>query len=215
MVIGITGNIATGKSTVAGMLGQLGAEVIDADKVAHAVMREDAHVRQRITEIFGAGILRADGEIDRRLLGAVVFSDPDAMMQLEAIVHPATINRIQQHVSESAAVIVVVEAIKLVESNLVDICHQVWITICPRSQQIARLMDGRGLSKSEAEMRIDAQPSQADKLSRADVIIDTSSTIASTEAQVQTALNRSGFRVGCDGHIRYNGSDCEPGIRIQ
>jgi dephospho-CoA kinase len=186
-LIGLTGNIATGKSTVAGMLVALGADAIDADEVAHAMMRTGTPVHARIVEAFGSEMLAADGEIDRRRLGARVFADREALAQLEAIVHPATLEAVDRRVAASSATVVVVEAIKLIESGMAGGCDSVWVTTCRPKQQIERLMRSRGLSRAEAALRVRAQAPQEEKLARADVAIDTSGTLDRTREQVRAA----------------------------
>ncbi len=190
LMIGLTGNIATGKSTVAGMLAKLGAETIDADKVAHEVMRVGTPVHAAIVETFGAEALAPDGGIDRERLGEIVFADPAALARLEAIVHPATIEAISRRVAASPAEVIVVEAIKLIEAGMAEGCDSVWVTACRTEQQIARLMKTRDLSRIEAEQRVRAQPPQEVKIARADVVIDTSCTLAQTREQAQAAWER-------------------------
>jgi len=194
-VIGLTGNIATGKSTVAAMLAQLGAHVIDADALAHQIMRAGTPVWQHIVDEFGSGILQRDGEIDRDRLGALVFSDPEALARLEAIVHPAVIAESERLLQELQSVplssasdldikVAVLEAIKLIESGMHRRCNELWVVTCSREQQLKRLTEQRGLSTAEAELRIAAQPPQADKVAYADVVIDNSADLERTRAQV-------------------------------
>ncbi len=187
IIIGLTGNIGTGKSTVAGMLAELGAEVIDADKVAHEVMWAGTPAHAALVEIFGPEVLAPDGEIDRKRLGGLVFADPTALARLEAIVHPATIGAIHRRINDSSADVVVVEAIKLIESGMADAYDSVWVTTCRREQQIQRIVDARGLSRAEAEQRIRAQPPPEEKIARADVVIDNSGSLSQTQEQVQAA----------------------------
>jgi dephospho-CoA kinase len=186
-LIGLTGNIGTGKSTVARMLAELGAETIDADKVAHEVMRSGTPAHARIVEAFGPEVLDHDGEIDRTRLGSIVFADPAALARLEAIVHPATLIAVNHRIAASSADVVVVEAIKLIEAGMADACDCVWVTTCQPEQQIHRVMGGRDLSRAEAERRVRAQPPQEEKIARADVVIDTSGSLSRTRAQVQAA----------------------------
>jgi dephospho-CoA kinase len=187
LLIGLTGNICTGKSTVANMLIDLGAEVIDADKVAHEVMRASTPAHRAIVETFGPGVLGPDGEIDRKRLGALVFADPAALARLEAIVHPVTLEAIHRRVDAVSASVVVVEAIKLIEAGMADVCDSVWVTTCRPDQQVHRLVGGRGLSPAEARQRVEAQSPQEEKIARADVIVDTSGSLSWTRAQVRWA----------------------------
>ncbi len=200
LLIGLTGNIGTGKSTVAEMLAELGAEVIDADKVAHEVMQPGTPAHARIVETFGPEMLDHDGEIDRKRLGALVFADPAVLARLEAIVHPAILEAIHRCISATSAAVVVVEAIKLIEVGMADACDGVWVTTCRPEQQVYRIMGGRGLNWAEAEQRVRAQSPQEKKIARADVVIDTSGTLARTQAQVQAAWERLTRREGGGEH---------------
>lgn len=185
-LIGLTGNIATGKSTVAAMLAELGATVIDADKLAHQAMRHDTEVFERVVSAFGRDVIGADGEIDRERLGGIVFGDPVALRRLEEIVHPAVGVEVSRRIAEAQTLVVVIEAIKLIEAGIHRICQALWVTTCPTEQQIDRLK-GRSLSFDEARRRITAQPPQAQKKSLADVVIDTSGDLAETWRQVKSA----------------------------
>jgi len=190
-VIGLTGNIATGKSQVAQMLARRGAEHIDADRLAHQVMARDTPAWQQIVEAFGREILDADGEIDRKQLGTIVFASEPDLARLEQIVHPAVIACTEERIASTEADVVVVEAIKLIESGMVlRLCDVLWVVTATREAQIKRLMDTRGLSQDEAVLRIDAQPPQSDKAARADVVIDNSGTLEETERLVSCAWNQ-------------------------
>jgi len=189
VLIGVTGNIGAGKSTVGRMLGSLGAEVIDADRIAHAVMHSGTPVFEELTEAFGQTIIGPDGEIDRRGLAAIVFVDPTALARLEAIVHPATVRAIEQRIADSSAVAVVVEAIKLIEAGLADTCESVWVVTSTSEQQIERAV-ARGMALAEAERRIQSQSTQDEKVAHADVVIDNSGSLHATCAQVTAAWNR-------------------------
>lgn len=161
--------------------------MIDADQVAHQVMRAGTPVHSAIVEAFGPQVLAPDGEIDRRRLGAVVFADPQALARLERIVHPATIAAIEQRIATSPACAVVVEAIKLIESGMAEAYDSLWVTVCNPEQQLQRIMAERNLSKAEALLRIQAQPPQEEKIVRADVVIDNSGSLEHTRTQVQHA----------------------------
>jgi len=186
-VIGLTGNIATGKSVVAAMLEKLGACVIDADVLAHRAMRTGTEVNRRIVERFGREVLRADGEIDRARLGPIVFSDPSALEDLESIVHPAVEQETLRQIAACERPVAVVEAIKLLEANMHEHCDAVWVVTCSRQQQIARLVTSRDLTTSEAELRVNAQPPPDEKVARADLVIDNSRRLEDTWSQVVCA----------------------------
>jgi dephospho-CoA kinase len=188
LVVGLTGNIGTGKSTVMAILAELGAAGIDADKVAHQVMLPGEPAYAQIVAEFGPELAPNGGPIDRARLGQIVFSDPAALARLEAIVHPAVAQRIQQVVADAQAPVVVIEAIKLLEAGLsVQLCDTVWVVTTPRAVQIQRLMATRGLSEAEAILRIDAQPPQEEKIARADVVIDNSGSLDDVRRQVENA----------------------------
>jgi dephospho-CoA kinase len=185
-IIGLTGNIGAGKSIVAAMLRELGAEVIDADRVAHEVMAAGTPEWQRLVERFGDGILQPDGAVDRRKLGAIAFGDAAALRDLERILHPAVRARIRARFA-AAGTPVVVEAIKLLEGGLYLEVDAVWVVAADRAVRVRRLMETRGLTQAEAGARVDAQTPESDKVARADVVIENSGDLASTRAQVLAA----------------------------
>lgn len=188
IVIGLTGNIGTGKSTVMGMLIELGAMGVDADKVAHEVVAPGEPAYTQVLAEFGPEIAPNRGPIDRARLGQIVFSSPTALARLEAIVHPAVSERIGRLVTDAQTQVVVIEAIKLLEAGLsVQLCNVIWVVTAPRAEQIQRLIATRGLSEQEAILRIDAQPPQAEKAARADVIIDNSGSLEDVRRQVEHA----------------------------
>jgi len=195
-VIGLTGNIAAGKSTVAAMLGRLGACVIDADQLAHQVMRAGTEVYRVIVMRFGEGVLDPNGEIDRSALGGIVFSDPDALRDLERLVHPAVIEETRLRLRECRNCVCVVEAIKLLEAGMDALCDVVWVVTASRGQQIDRLMRERHLTAAQAQARIEAQPSPEAKLARADVVIDNSGSLEEAWAQVLGAWEAGPRRGG-------------------
>ena len=169
------------------MLSELGAEVIDADRIVHTVLAPDGAAYPAVVAAFGAGILAPDGTIDRRTLGDRVFADADALAQLERLTHPPVIAIIGERIAASAATVVVVEAIKLLESGVAADYEAIWVTTCPETAQLARLTKSRRLTREDALRRIHAQPPQAAKLARADVVIDTGGTLDETRAQVIAA----------------------------
>ncbi len=184
-VIGLTGNIACGKSLVLSTLQELGAETFDADRVAHDVMRHGTDAWKQIRTRYGCEVVGDDGEIDRRKLGSIVFADPEALDDLDKIVHPATVAAIRQRVGESEHAVAVIDAIKLFEAGLAADCDEVWVVDCTREQQVERLMARNNLTREDALIRIDAQPLQAEKIARANRIIDNSRTPEETMASVR------------------------------
>ena len=190
-LIGLTGNVATGKSLVARMLSELGAHVIDADALTHELERQGRPAYAAIVAAFGPGILRADGEIDRAQLGKLVFSDPKALRRLEAIVHPAVAAEIARQISDLKSrtldkrAVIVVEAIKLIEAGLHKQCGALWVVTCRPGLQLDRLIRTRGLSEANARLRIVAQPPQSEKAALADVLIENNGTLDELRAQVR------------------------------
>ncbi len=190
IIIGLTGNIATGKSAVMRLAAAQGALTIDADRVVHGILMDDTAVQQQIAAAFGDQVLDADGQIIRPVLGQIVFNDPQALVQLEQIVHPAVHQRVLDQIRTSPEAVIMIEAIKLLEGKLHTICAQVWVTTCTRERQLERLQICRGLDEATAVYRIDAQNPQADKIARADVVIDTNGLMTATQAQFKQAWNQ-------------------------
>jgi dephospho-CoA kinase len=186
--IGLTGNVACGKTTVGRLLVERGAEYIDADTLAHVLMEPGTPEHARIVERFGPAVLLPDGRIDRSKLGPIVFADPAALHDLEAILHPGVRGEIRRRLRASTAAMVVVDAIKLLESGLAHEMDAVWVVTCPRAEQMRRLVTDRGLTAAQAELRIDAQAPQEEKVRQATVVIDNGGTLAETEIQVLSAL---------------------------
>jgi len=170
-IIGLTGNIATGKSVVRRMLEHLGAYTIDADALAHRAIAKDAPGYKPVIETFGKWILGADGQIDRSRLGGLVFRDSDALLNLENIVHPLVGQAVEILVQRANQRVVVVEAIKLLESELRNVCDSIWVTYAPEEIQVERLMRKRNYSREEAINRIHTQGAQSVKIERANIVI--------------------------------------------
>jgi dephospho-CoA kinase len=193
-LIGLTGNIATGKSTVAKMLEELGATVIDADALVHELQRPGTPVFNAIVAAFGSGILDRAGEIDRKALGSIVFADPEKLRTLEDIVHPAVLIESARRITEAPTPIVVYEAIKLIEAGRAEMCDALWVVTARSDVQLHRLMRDRRMSEAEARQRIEAQPPQSEKIKRATVVIDNSGVLANTQKQVETAYQAIEFQ---------------------
>lgn len=189
-LIGLTGNIACGKSTVLAELRRLGAAVLDADAVVHRLLRTDAAVQEAVAAAFGPAVLAADGGIDRRALGAIVFADPAALARLEALLHPAVLSYTREWLAGVSSAVAVVDAIKLFEAGIADWCDEVWVVTCPAEERARRLVAYRGMRPEEAWQRIRAQPPQEEKAARADVAIDNSGLLSRTLAQVRAAWRR-------------------------
>lgn len=190
-VIGLTGNIATGKSVVRKMLEHLGAYGIDADTLAHRVLAKGAPAYQPVVDTFGKWILSADGQIDRAKLGKLVFADPEALARLEFLTHPYVAQAVDILVRRAPQSVIVIEAIKLIESGLRARCDSLWVTYTPRNIQIARLVQKRQMHEAAAIQRTDAQRPQEEKLAVANFVIRNEGSFESTWRQVQSAWQQT------------------------
>lgn len=190
-VIGLTGNIGTGKSVVRKMLEHLGAYGIDADALAHRVIAKGAPGYKPVVETFGRYILRADEEIDRVKLGKLVFSDPDRLAYLEKIVHPIVGKAIDLIIKRARQCVVVIEAIKLLEAGISKNCDSIWVTYAPPETQQLRLVKKRKMAKADAWRRISAQSPQEEKVQAARVVIKNENTFEDTWWQVVAAWRKS------------------------
>ena len=190
IIIGLTGNIATGKSAVMNLAAEQGALAIDADKIVHEILANDIGVQEAIVTAFGPTIQKDDGRIDRQALGKIVFNDRQALRQLEEIIHPVVHRQVIKIIQDTAAPIVIIEAIKLLEGKLSGICDTIWVTRCPRDIQLQRLQVCRGLDQETAAMRIDSQPPQEEKVAQADIVIETGGRMEDTRRQFAAAWSR-------------------------
>lgn len=185
IVIGLTGNIATGKSLVLRMLQELGATAIDADKLVHELMMPGTSVYQAIIEEFGKFVVTDSGQIHRRRLGRIAFAIPEALAKLESITHPGVRQEILRRIDRATTPVVAVEAIKLFESGLVDHCQSVWVVTATPDVQLKRLVERRKMPPDQAQQRIQAQSPQQEKVAKAGVVIDNSGELARTWASVR------------------------------
>ncbi|UYN91644.1 MAG: dephospho-CoA kinase [Anaerolineales bacterium] len=189
-VIGLTGNIATGKSVVRRMLEHAGAFGIDADALSHRAIEQNGPGYAAVVQSFGKYILKADGEIDRKKLGQIVFSDPQALKLLEGIIHPIVREGVAHLARLSPHQVIVIEAIKLLESPLREACDVIWVVTADEAVQLARLKQKRGMDLDEARKRMANQSSQAEKAAQADTVIDNSASIEQTWQQVKDAWRK-------------------------
>jgi dephospho-CoA kinase len=195
LTIGLTGGIGSGKSTVAKLLTQLGAEVIDADIVGHEVYRPGSDGWQQVVDAFGRDIVAADRSIDRKRLGAVVFGDPTALKRLTAIVHPLIHREIERRIATRRAAgfrqPIVVEAAVLIEANWLDLVDEVWLVVASRHSVLTRLQADRGMKTAHIEARIGAQLSDGERRQHADVVIENGGSLGDLEARVRAAWVRA------------------------
>ena len=186
-VIGLTGNIATGKSVVRKMLEHLGAYGIDADALAHRAIAKGAPGHDLVLKSFGEWVLDGEGQIDRAKLAKVVFSDPKALERLEAIVQPLVTHAIDILIRRSKHSVVVIEAIKLLETDLAAGCDTIWVVDATEKLQVARLIQKRNMSETMAKQRVASQLPQALKLQSAKIVITNNGSFEDTWDQVQDA----------------------------
>lgn len=187
--IGLTGNIGCGKSVVGDMLQELGAEYVDADRVVHGLLAAGSPLADGVIARFGPEVRADDGGVDRPRLGAVVFADPNALRDLEQLLHPAVRIELRRRMAECTAPAIVIDAIKLIENGLHEEVDSVWVVTCTPEDQRRRLATLRGMSLADAETRISAQPPQEEKLPFANVVIDNSGSLEATRQQVEVAWN--------------------------
>jgi dephospho-CoA kinase len=186
---GLTGGIASGKSTVARYFQDLGAYIIDADRVGHELIEPGRAAYREILESFGNEILDSDGQIDRTKLGPKVFADPHQLQTLNSILHPRIIARVQELSTEQRRrdphAVVVVDAALIFESGIGGTLRKVVVAWCRPEQQVERLMAKTGVSSEEAERRIHAQMPVEEKRHRADYVIDCSGSMEDTRRQAE------------------------------
>jgi len=184
IILGVTGSYASGKSSVARMLGELGAAVIDADKIAHDLIRPGRPAYKEMVRIFGKGILKKDKHIDRASLGCSVFGDERLLKKLDQSLHPRIITAIKEGIRASRAKVVVLDAPLLLEAGLGQAVDKLIVVVASRAKQIQRARKKTGMSVSGISQRIDAQRPLEEKSAMADFIIDNNSTLQKTKKQV-------------------------------
>jgi dephospho-CoA kinase len=185
LVIGLTGNIATGKSSILDYLSRLGAYVIDADKLAHQAMTPDGPAYQAVVAEFGPAILNPDKTINRKALGQIVFTNADLLNKLEQIVHPAVFAMTVKLAEAAPSSVIVLEAVKLLEAGpMFSQCDEVWVVTTRPEVQLRRLMENRGMDEATARQRMGMQSPQAAKINQADRVIDNSGTLDELYAQL-------------------------------
>jgi len=193
-LLALTGGIASGKSTIAALLADRGAVVVDADAIVREVQSPGSPVLANIAAEFGSGVLQPDGSLDRAALGALVFGHPDRLARLNALVHPAVRTESERRFAAAFAVdpsaVVVYDVPLLAEARGGDPWDLVVVAHCPAELRVRRLVDARGLSESDARARIGSQASDEDRLALADVVIDTSADMDATRRQVDELWRR-------------------------
>jgi dephospho-CoA kinase len=190
-IVGLTGGIGSGKSTVVSVLAELGARVIDADRIGHEMYRPGTEGYERVVATFGRDVVAADGTIDRRALGALVFGDSAALARLNAIVHPLIAAEVSRRIAaaraEGSTAPIVVEAAILLEAGWRPLVDRVWVVSAARENAVARVVASRGLAPGEVERRLDAQMPDAERRRQADLVIENDGTPAALRAEVEKA----------------------------
>ena len=193
ITIGLTGGIASGKSTVSAMLRELGAHVIDADQVGHAVYEPGAPAWDQLVQAFGREIVGEDGRIDRKKLGPIVFADPARIQTLNSIVHPLMRKMMEDRLEalrqealrqEGITTIAVIEAAILIEGGWASLVDEIWVTAVPESVALERLVGRNGLTPEQAEARIRSQMGNEERKQYALRVIDTAGSLEDVQLQV-------------------------------
>jgi dephospho-CoA kinase len=191
--IGLTGGIGSGKSTVSQLLGELGAFIIDADKVGHEIYLPGKEAWKQVTAAFGQDILAADQTIDRKKLGAIVFGSEDARKKLNSIVHPLMFTdiarRIKEKRAEGFAKPIVVEAAILIEANWLPLADEVWLVVTNKNAVIERVASQRGMAAKETEARIASQIADSERRKYATLVIENDGSLDELKNKVQQAWN--------------------------
>ena len=186
-IIGLTGGIGSGKSTAAKFLAELGAAILDLDRVGHEVIKKGRPAYGKLVGEFGEGILKADGSIDRARLGSLVFRDREALQRLNRIVHPAIDEMVKERVEglrRRGVKVVVLEAAAMLEAGRAFQMDEIWVTTAPEAAVLDRLKERSGYGEAETRARIDAQMPDEERLRQADVIINTDGTLEEVRARV-------------------------------
>ena len=192
-VIGLTGGIGSGKSTVSQCLAELGATIIDADKVGHEAFKPDTEVWRDVVATFGREILTSTGEINRKKLGEIVFNNPESLLQLNKIMHPRMSDMIKAQIEEyrqQGIDVVVLEAAILIEVNWIPLVDEVGVTVAPESAVLERLKEQRGLEEEQTLARIRSQLSTEERIKHADVVINNDGDLDEVKAKVKELWER-------------------------
>ena len=192
-VIGLTGGIGSGKSTVTLFLAELGAVIIDTDKLGHETFQPGSEVWQQVANEFGKQIISTDGTIDRKKLGEMVFARPEARARLEEIVHPAIYNIVKLRLKEyekQKTKLAVLEVPLLVEAGWESLVDEVWVTTAPQATILKRMKQNKGMAEEETLARIQSQLSSEERVKHADIIIDTNCTLDELKARVKEQWQR-------------------------
>jgi dephospho-CoA kinase len=192
-VIGLTGGIGSGKSTASQFLKELGAVVIDLDKVGHDLLKKGGVVYKQVLSAFGERILSANGEIDRARLGKIVFNDPDALKRLNDIIHPAIDKKVEEKIQANrrrGVKVIVFEAAVMLESDRSFLVDELWVVTAPIPAVLKRIKERSGYSDEEAGKRIDSQLTDEERNKKADVVISNDGTLEDFKAKVKAEWDK-------------------------
>ncbi|MFC1932072.1 dephospho-CoA kinase [Chloroflexota bacterium] len=192
-VIGLTGGIGSGKSTVSQCLAELGAVILDADKVGHEVFKPNTEAWCDVVATFGKEILTPGGEVDRKRLGEIVFSNPEALLRLNQIMHPRMYDMMKAQIEEyrrQGVDVVVIEVILLIEANWTSLVDEVWVTVASEDTVIKRLKHQRGLDEEQTLARIRSQLPSEERVKHADVVINNDGDLDEVKAKVKELWER-------------------------
>jgi dephospho-CoA kinase len=193
IIIGLTGGIGSGKSTVARFLSGFGAAVIDLDKIGHDVQKPQSEVWQLLVNAFGKKILLPDGEIDRVKLGKIVFNNREALLKLNSIIHPAIDSVVAGKIDEfrrKGYKVTVLEAAAMIDAGKTDLVEELWVTVASESVVVKRLHHRSGYSEAESKTRINAQLKNEERLKKAAVIINTDCTLDELKARIKSEWDK-------------------------
>ena len=192
LVVGLTGGIGTGKSEVTRALAELGASVIDADRVGHEAYRPHKGIWQEVVQAFGEGILQPDGEVDRKALGTIVFSQPDARTKLNGIMHPWMAKEIERQIDQmrhDGVEVVGLEAALLIEAGWQRLVDELWVTTADEDEAVRRVSRRSGLTEEQVRGRMATQMPVSQKIEQADVVIDNSGNLEDLQRRVTEEWN--------------------------
>ncbi|MBI2907943.1 MAG: dephospho-CoA kinase [Chloroflexi bacterium] len=188
IVVGLTGGIASGKSTVSQTLAELGAAIINADETGHELLKPNTEAWREIVAAFGEGVIGESGEIDRAKLGEIIFRSPEARQRLNAITHPRIYAMVQHKIDEArrrGALVAVVEAALFIEAGWFPLVDQLWVTVVPEDVMIQRLRNRNGVTQEQARARISSQLSSEERIKHADVVISTDCSLDEVREKVK------------------------------
>jgi len=196
-VIGLTGGIGSGKSTVSQFLKELGAVIIDADKVGHEAFKPDTELWREVVAAFGRQILKPSGDIDRKRLGEAVFGNPELLSRLNQVMHPRMYDMVKAQLEEyrrQGVRVVVLEAPLLIEAGWTSLVDEVWVTVASESTVLRRLQEQVGLSEQQSLARIRSQLPSGERIKQADVVIDTDCSLDELRTKVKELWGKGSVR---------------------